>query len=112
MAEIPAYQVADARYHLVGQRGHAAATLDEFGLDAVLAQVDELVRPGVPEPTKASLAAAVKDAARIARQRAGAAVCGCGHPYGEHVGLCGCFECDCMARRPHASELAPAGGAA
>lgn len=100
--KIPALRIADARYRLVGQRGHDAATLDEFALDSMLTKVAELLRPGTPAPTKTSVAQAVEDAARIARERLNAReVCWCGHLWADHVGRGGCFECDvCLERRP------------
>lgn len=97
-----AMRVAEARYGLRTARGHdLPETPSEVTLDSVLTTIAELVQPGRPDPTKASLAAAVEDGARIARKQLDEGVCSCGHRFADHVGHAGCFLCDvCKARRP------------
>jgi hypothetical protein len=97
-------RIANTRYQLVTQRGHAAETLDEFALAAVLAKLAEAVLPGAPRPTKESIAAALEAAERLARAQVESEICACGHHADDHLGWIGCLECDCRERRPDATE--------
>lgn len=111
----PAYLITEEAYRLRQERGHTLPeTFAEIECDVLLAKFAEAIQPGRPAPTKASVAEVVIEATRIAHERAKACVCPCGHRYSEHLGSAGCLEsgCRCTARRPHAVELAPAGGEA
>jgi hypothetical protein len=108
----PTFRVDIERRQLAGERGRAAKSLEELLADRLLAELTEILAPG-RALTKEDVAQAVESAVRTAHTVARAGKCeGCGHAFGDHVAMGGCFECDCMARRPHASELAPVGGAA
>lgn len=117
----PAFEITTERSHLMRERGHAAVSLPDHLVDTLLAKLAESIRPGRPAPTKPELAALVHDCSVIAHEKTGlpftarscatAAVCTCGHPFGEHVGRHGCLDCACMARRPRTIEQARAGEA-
>jgi hypothetical protein len=106
----PAFRITTERSHLIRERGHAAESVPELALDAVLAKLAEALLPR-GQFTKEAIAEAVEAAVAIAHRLAGVAVCGgCDHGWGDHVAMRGCFECACTARRPHATELQAAVG--
>lgn len=105
---IPADLFVSARYQLLHQPGHDAVSVDGYALEAVLGQLQALAMPGVPAPTKASLAEAIDQARHIARAARTDEVCWCGHPYAEHLGHAGCLECDvCFGAAPAPVRPAP-----
>ncbi len=106
MKQIPALGVAATRFRLLRDLGHTPATLAEYALETLLSQIATALQPGKPAPTKASLAELVEDAARIAREKAGARPgCPCGHRFGDHLGRAGCLECPCRAPRPGSAPV-------
>ena len=101
---IPALQIETARRGFASHLGHAPQTEAEVALDTLLHALADEARPA-HELTKAALAELVERTLADATP----AVCACGHEFADHLGSAGCLECvSCTARRPHATEVAPA----
>ena len=97
----PRFRVQTTLTHLHRERDYQDPnTIAEIFTDALLTGLAAAVDTRSQAPTKASIAAAVEDAERVAKLAAETAVCGCGHLWSEHL-VRGCTQCDpCRERRP------------